>query len=123
MEVGGVQEIIRFQDLTPVPMAPSKVAGLMNLRGQILMAVDLTEKLGLTGTKSELEATNIILRSSDFPMSILVEEIGEVVEVNENDRLPPPPHLTSVIREYTQSVFQLTGEILVILDIKKILEV
>src|SRR4051794_28626709 len=81
IDVLKVQEIIRFQQMTRVPLAPPAVRGLINLRGQIVMGIDLRRRLGLQGAAAEATPVNIVVRTDDGAVSLLVDEIGDVVEV------------------------------------------
>ena len=89
-----VQEVIRYQAMTRVPLAPTVVSGLINLRGQIVTAIDLRRRLGLAGPADEgLHPMNVVVRTDDGAVSLLVDEIGDVVEVTDDAFEPPPETL------------------------------
>ncbi len=92
VELKGVQEVMRALDMTRVPLAPAVVSGLINLRGQIVTAVDLRRRLELEPSPPGSETMNVVVRSEDGPVSLVVDEIGDVVEVEEDpsSRLPKP---------------------------------
>src|SRR5271169_2039739 len=90
VELRGVQEVIRALDMTRVPLAPAVVRGLINLRGQIVTAVDLRRRLELEPGPAGMLAMNVVVRSQDGAVSLLVDEIGDVVEVEEDTFEPPP---------------------------------
>jgi purine-binding chemotaxis protein CheW len=113
-----VQEVIRYQEMTRVPLAASVVRGLINLRGQIVTAIDLRRRLGLP---DRAEATdrlpmNLVVRTDDGVVSLLVDEIGEVVEVDEDTFERPPPTLDGVARELVRGVYKREGSLLLVLD-------
>ncbi len=82
-----VQEVLRSQRTTRVPLAPFSVHGLMNLRGQIVSAIDLRKQLGLESlSEDQSDAMNVVIRTDDGPTSLMVDEIGDVIEV-QSDRL------------------------------------
>src|SRR5229473_6045109 len=81
VDVLKVQEIIRYQEMTRVPLAPSVVQGLINLRGQIVTAIDLRRRLELSERPVDLLPTNVVIRTDDGPVSLLVDQIGDVLEV------------------------------------------
>jgi purine-binding chemotaxis protein CheW len=83
VEVNLVQEIVRKHSVTPVPLAVSQIAGLINLRGEVLTAVDVRVRLGLPPSASERPKVNVVVRVDDEPVSLLVDEIGGVVEVSQ----------------------------------------
>src|SRR5690349_10504331 len=81
VEVDRVQEVLRHQEMTRVPLAPRVVRGLINLRGQIVMAIDLRRCLGLPDLPADRSSMSVVLRTEDGPMSLLVDEIRDVVEL------------------------------------------
>jgi chemotaxis signal transduction protein len=76
-----VQEVIRYQPMTRVPLAPAALAGLINLRGQVITAVDLRRRLGFPDRAADELAMDVIVRTRDGLVSLLVDRIGDVVEV------------------------------------------
>ncbi len=90
IEVEKIQEVLNYQEITPVPLAPPVVLGLINLRGQIITAVDLRQRLGLNTRADSRLSINIVIRSNQGALSLLVDEVGEVVEVGEETFAPPP---------------------------------
>lgn len=111
-----VQEVIRHQPMTRVPLAPGSIRGLINLRGQIVTAIDLRQRLSLPPASGEEPPMNVVVRTADGAVSFLVDEVGEVVEVNDNDREAPPETLQGAARELTEGVFKLENRLLLILD-------
>src|ERR1700758_5771556 len=87
--VSQVQEVIRFQAITPVPLSPVVVEGMINLRGQIVIAIDLRRRLGLSPRTSG-NPMKVIVRTVAGAVSLLVDKIGDVVEVDESSFEPPP---------------------------------
>jgi len=113
-----VQEVIRYQEMTRVPLAAPVVRGLINLRGQIVTAIDLRRRLGLPdrGDSGEHLPMNLVVRTDDGVVSLLVDEIGEVVEVDEDSFERPPPTLSGVARELVRGVYKREGSLLLVLD-------
>jgi len=121
VEVEKVQEVIRYQAMTRVPLAPSVVKGLINLRGQIVTAVDLRGRLGLPPRATSDLPMNVVIRHDDGAVSLLVDEIGDVLEVEEEAFELPPGTLTGEMRELVRGVYKLKGSLLIALDTDKIL--
>lgn len=119
VELKGVQEVIRSLDITRVPLAPATVSGLINLRGQIVTAVDLRQRLELPAAPHGMLPMNVVVRSDDGSVSLLVDEIGDVVEVEEDSFEPPPETLRAAVREMIQGVHKLNGRLLHVLDVEK----
>ena len=116
-----VQEFIRFQEMTHVPLSPGPVRGLINLRGQIVIAVDARRALGLPERSAEERPMNVVLRSEDGCTSLLVDSIGDVVSVLESKRVSPPENIPPTLRQKILSVFQLPDTLLLIPDMQQIL--
>ncbi len=121
IEVQQVQEVIRRQAMTRVPLAPRAVRGLINLRGQIVTAIDLRERLGLPPRSDEHEPMNVVVRTDEGAVSLLVDEIGDVLETEEAQYEPLPPTLSPESRELIRGVYKLPDRLLLILDTEKVL--
>src|SRR5271156_6141257 len=93
LDVLKVQEIIRYQEMTKVPLAPSVVRGLINLRGQILTAIDLRERLGLQPAPADVPGMNLVVRLPDETVSFLVDDVGEVLDLDADQFEEKPPTL------------------------------
>src|ERR1700758_5620949 len=90
LDVLKVQEIIRYQDMTRVPLAPPVVRGLINLRGQIVTAIDLRRRLELSDRPAGQLPVNVVVHTDDGAVSLLVDEIGDVLQVSEKAFERPP---------------------------------
>ena len=123
VEVLKVQEVIRYQEMTRVPLAPGMIQGLINLRGQIVTAIDLRHRLELPPRDAAQLPMNVVVRDDDGAVSLLVDEIGDVVEIQEDTYERPPETLKGVARELIQGVYKLKERLLLILDIEKTINV
>jgi purine-binding chemotaxis protein CheW len=119
VEVGKVQEVIRFQEMTRVPLASPVVSGLINLRGQIVTALDLRRRLDLTDRESDKLPMNVVVRAGYEAVSLLVDEIGDVLEVEDETFEAPPETLQGEAREMIRGVYKLKDRLLLILDTEK----
>jgi purine-binding chemotaxis protein CheW len=119
VEVLKVQEVIRLQSMTKVPLAPPTVRGLINLRGQIVLAVDLRQRLELPPAVGGADLMNVVVRDGESAVSLLVDDIGDVLELSADRFEPPPDTLTGVARELVRGVYQLKDRLLLILDIQQ----
>ena len=120
VEVGRVQEIVRPQPMTPVPTTDPTVRGLINLRGQIVTAIDLRRVLGMRDTANSEEQMNMIIRFPDSSDSLLVDRIGDVIEVAETGIDPPPSSMKGIDRRFVSGVCKLEKSLLVILDVDRL---
>ena len=119
VEVLKVQEVIRYQDMTRVPLAPAMIQGLINLRGQIVTAIDLRRRLELAPREVAQLPMNVVVRGDDGAVSLLVDEIGDVVEIQDDIYERPPETLKGVARELVQGVYKLKERLLLVLDTEK----
>lgn len=119
VEVETVQEVIRHQEMTAVPLAPAVVAGLINLRGQIVTAIDLRRRLGVRDRLEGELPMNVVVRTGDGAVSLLVDEIGDVVEVEGSNFEATPDTLAGTSRELIRGVYKLKNELLLVLDTQR----
>ncbi|HWB10979.1 MAG TPA: chemotaxis protein CheW, partial [Pirellulales bacterium] len=119
VDVQQVQEVIRYHEMTRVPRAPHVVEGLINLRGQIVTAIDLRRRLELTDRPAEQLPMNVVVRTDDGVVSLLVDEIGDVLEVDEDSFERPPETLQGLARELIQGTYKLKDQLLLLLDTEK----
>lgn len=117
-----VQEVILHQEMTRVPLAPGVISGLINLRGQIVSAIDLRRRLGLPERPEGQLPMNVVVRTGDGAVSLLVDEIGDVIEVEEETLESPPETLQGFGREVVRGVYKLSGRLLLALDIDRVVD-
>jgi len=123
VDVLRVQEVLRFHEMTPVPLAPPAVSGLINLRGQIVTAVDLRRRLGLAPRAEDEQPMNVVVRAEDGAVSLLVDAIEDVLEVDEAGFEPPPATIEPAAGEVIAGVYKLQDRLLLILDTEKAVDV
>ncbi|MEJ2007057.1 MAG: chemotaxis protein CheW [Acidobacteriota bacterium] len=121
VEVEKVQEVIRYQEMTRVPLAPPVVTGLINLRGQIVTAIDMRRRLDLRERVEADLPMNVVIRHEDGAVSLLVDEIGDVLETEEETFELPPGTLSGEAQELTRGVYKLKDTLLIALDTDKLL--
>jgi purine-binding chemotaxis protein CheW len=119
IEVAVVQEVIRYQPMTRVPLAPAALAGLINLRGQVITAVDLRRRLGFPDRAAGDLAMDVIVRTRNGLVSLLVDRIGDVVEVTQEAFEEPPETLGGIIRELIRGAYKLDHALLLSLDVQR----
>jgi len=122
VELEKVQEVIRFLEITEIPLAPRVVSGLMNLRGQIVTGIDLRRRLDLADRPEKTQPMNVVIRSADGAVSLLVDEIGDVVEVTEESFERPPETLQGKVREVLLGVHKLENQLMHVLNTEKACE-
>lgn len=122
VEVQKVLEIIRYQKMTPVPLSPHCVSGLINLRGQIVCAIDLRRRLGLEDFEHTHEQINVVLQRNDGPVSLLVDEVGEVMAIEDSSFERPPNTLDAEVRELLEGVYKTRDRLLLVLDTERVIQ-
>jgi purine-binding chemotaxis protein CheW len=122
VEVRRIQEVIRAQTMTRVPLAPAVVGGLINLRGEIVTAIDMRRRLDLEPLRSGVEPMNVVVRTSTGgAASLLVDQIGDVLEVSADTFEAPPAHLDPAAQALIRGAHKLHGQLLLVLDIDRAL--
>ncbi|MEA5550443.1 chemotaxis protein CheW [Anabaena cylindrica UHCC 0172] len=131
IDVLHVQEVIRPQAITRIPLAPPDICGLINLRGQIITVIDLQCRLEMSEPQTQLniklvdepQGFNIILHFEDEVVSLLVDNVGDVLEFPQNTFQLPPTTLKGKMRGMLAGAYPLPDGFLLVLDAKKILNV
>lgn len=116
IEVEKVQEVLRAQPMTRVPLALPMVVGLINLRGQIVTAIDLRRRLSLPERDANTSPLNVIVRTESESVSLLVDDIGEVITVDGASFEAVPATVPASTRELVTGVYKLPGRLLLVLD-------
>jgi purine-binding chemotaxis protein CheW len=116
IQITRIQEILRPQPVTPVPLTSSVILGLMSLRGQIVPVINLAERLGVQMQEGGSEAFNVLIRTADGPVSLLVDRVGDVVEVPLDSFEPAPDTLRPALRSLIRGAYKLEKRLLLALD-------
>jgi len=114
-----VQEVIRFQEMTRVPLVPAVIRGLINLRGQIVMAIDLRRRFGMEERPESELPMNVVVRTDDGAVSFLVDEIGDVLEAEGESFEATPDTLRGPARELVRGVYKLQERLMLVLDTER----
>lgn len=119
--VNVVQEVLNAQHIARTPRSRPEIAGLLNLRGQIVTAVDLRKSLGLPPLESDKSSMNVVLRYRGESFSLLVDEVGEVIDVARNSTLDVPRTLDAHWLKMTSGVVRLEDRLFIILEVAAVL--
>ena len=115
--VNAVQEVLSAQFITPVPRARPELSGLLNLRGQIVTAIDLRKRLQLPPLAADRQSMNVVVRHGGESYSLLVDDVGDVINVGGETLLPAPHTLDSAWKKVVSGVFRLDERLFVILNV------
>lgn len=120
LDLLAIQEIVREQPLTRVPLAHPMVAGLINLRGQIVTAIDLRRRLHLPDRSPSCSSLNVVVRSDDGAVALIVDEIGDVLTLADSAFERPPDTMAESLRDLILGAYKLPDHLLVILSAERV---
>lgn len=128
IEVQHIQEVVGYKQITHVPLAPSDICGLINLRGQIITTINLRRRLDLSESSAQSlpsgeQLAFVVVRDGDELVSLLVDEVEDILEVTQDKFEPPPKTLQDRMRQFIHGAYKLKDKLLLILNTEKILEV
>jgi purine-binding chemotaxis protein CheW len=121
--IDAVQEINKNVETTKVPLAPSYVVGIMNLRGQIVTVIDLGRKLELSPVTLSDKTRVIIVEWSDEYVGFMVDSITDVYSAESDEIVPPPSNIKGAQGKYFQGVAKSGSDLVGILDIDAVFSV
>jgi purine-binding chemotaxis protein CheW len=117
-----VQDVLGAQRLTRIPLAPPEVAGALNLRGRIVTAIDLRKRLGVAGDENAKSGMSIVVEYAGELYSLLIDTVGEVLNLPADRYEPNPPTLDPRWREVSGGIYRLDGQLMVILEVDRVLD-
>ncbi len=118
-----MQDVFKPARITRVPLAGPEIAGVLNLRGRIVTAIDLRSRLDLAVAREDGEAPMAIgIESGGESFGLLVDAVGEVLKLPDGEREPNPVNLDRKLARVSAGVFRLDGQLLVVLDIDRVLD-
>jgi purine-binding chemotaxis protein CheW len=124
LPISRVQDVFRLERLTRVPLASSEVAGVLNLRGRIVTAIDTRSRLGLgSAGDSSRPPMAVGVESRGESYGLLIDSIGEVLKLNDEDREINPVNLDGRLAQFARGVHRLDGNLMVVLDLDRVLEI
>jgi purine-binding chemotaxis protein CheW len=117
--VGVVQEVLLNETYTPMPLAPDGCGGLFNLRGEVIGTLDLGVGFGLPSRPMSGAVVNVVVLAGGEPVSLLVDRIGLVVDLDDEAFEPPPDTLTGPARSRVVGTYKTEGRLLMVLDVEQ----
>ena len=121
MPVSFVHTVFRIDSMTPVPLAPPAVAGLLNLRGRIVTAISLRRRLGMPRAP-EKEVLAIGIEHRGEALALVVDEAGDVLRLSEAGRIPLPRHMPPARARLTHAVYRLEQGLICVLDMAAVFD-
>jgi purine-binding chemotaxis protein CheW len=122
LPISRVQDVFVPDRLTRVPLAPPEIAGVLNLRGRIVTAIDMRARLGLPRRQDAGRPMAIGIELNGESYGLLIDTIGEVLKLADDTRQPNPVNLDAHLARVSAGVHQLEGQLLVVLDVDRVLD-
>jgi purine-binding chemotaxis protein CheW len=123
LPIARVQEVFRPARITRVPLAGAQIAGVLNLRGRIVTAIDMRSRLGLQAREEAVAPMAIGIESRGESFGLLVDTLGEVLRLSDGDIEANPINLDRKLASVSDGVHRLDGQLLVVLDVDRVLDV
>jgi purine-binding chemotaxis protein CheW len=123
MESQKIQEVVTYRELRPVPLAPAVVSGLMNLRGQVVVALELRRQLELPERSADLTPVCLVVRAAGGTVCLLADEVGNVVEVEDESFEALPETLSARLRSVILGVHKLDLQLMHVLDTDQVCKI
>lgn len=115
-----VQEVVKPQAVTPIPLAQKHIKGLINLRGQIVTAVSIRQLFNLE-EKLDSPHMNVIVKSKEGLFSFVVDEILDVIDIQDSSLAPPPETISGAVKQFLKSVYKNEKDLVLLIDVEKII--
>lgn len=117
-----VQDILSTVRITKVPLAPPEIVGSLNLRGRVVTAIDMRRRLGVDPRPAgQGKSMNIVVEHKNELYSLIVDSVGEVLSLPDDNFESNPPTLKKHLREISKGIFQLENRLLIIIDVPALL--
>lgn len=116
-----IQDVLRQQPVTKVPLSPPEIAGSLNLRGRIVTAIDVRKRLGIEASSNEGKGMSVVVEHENELYSLIIDSVGDVMKLSDADFENNPATLDPTWRNVSMGIYQLENELLVILDIPKLI--
>lgn len=123
MPISRVQDVFMPERLTRVPLAPDDVAGVLNLRGRIVTAIDMRARLGLPKSDNDRPPMAVGVDRRGESYGLLIDSIGEVLKLADDNREMNPVNLDPRMAKVAGGVHRLEGQLMVVLDVDRVLEI
>ena len=117
-----VQDVLGEQRITRIPLAPGEVAGALNLRGRIVTAIDVRQRLNLPPRPGGEPAMSVVVEHRGDPYSLLIDRVGEVLSLPADRYERNPATLDPAWRDVSEGTYRLDSELLVVLSVERLLD-
>jgi len=119
--IDSVREIIKVGAITPIPDSPGYIKGIINVRGEIVTALDIKKRFSLTAKKNVEIKHIIVTKQEDGLFGLMVDEVIEVLRIKQSEIKPPPALITKIHKKYVTGVVTHDERLIILLDLAKVL--
>ena len=121
IDVTTVRDVIKSQNITPIPLAPADIEGAFNLRGRVVTVVNMRTRLDSSGESDKAKMMNVVIEHDSELYSFMVDSVGDVLDLDYSDFETVPGNIDPKWKEFASGIFRLEEEILVVLSKEAIL--
>jgi purine-binding chemotaxis protein CheW len=122
ISVMAVQDVIRYQPIAPIPLAPNTIRGLLNVRGRIVTLIDMRARLEMPASNSPEATMMIVVEYQHEQFALMVDAVGDVLSLTPEQFEKTPSNMEANWRDVSTGVFKLDGELVVILDVAHVID-
>lgn len=123
LPIHDVEDVFVPQNITSVPMSMHEVAGVLNLRGRIVTAINMRERLDLQPLAKHESCMAVGIEHNGESYGLIIDSVGEVLRLKEDGKEPNPSNLKPNWTSVSAGVYQLDGELMVVLDVDRVLQI
>lgn len=120
--VDKVQDVLRAQKVARVPLAPPEIFGSINLRGRIVTVLNMRKRLGLPPREDDAASMFVVVEHQNEHYSLMVDAVGDVVDIPESDIQSTPPNLDSQWRDIATGIWRTKDDLLVVVDVARVIQ-
>lgn len=117
-----VQDVLSIQNMTSIPLSPPEIEGALNLRGRIVTAINVRKRLGIETPGDRTKEMSVVVEHDDELYSLIIDSVGDVLNLKKDNYEPNPATLDSTWRDISMGIYRLEDQLLVIIDVPKLLE-
>lgn len=121
IDIASVEGIVKLQEITKIPQAPSYMEGITNHRGSVLPVIDLHKRFGITGQEQTNETRIVVANVGNLKIGMIVSAVSEVLTIDDSVIEPPPPMVSNVNSEFIVGVAKIDKRLVILLDLVKVL--
>ncbi len=117
-----IQDVLSSYRITRIPLAPPEITGSLNLRGRVVTAIDVRLRLGLPARPADANSMSIVAETGGELYSLTVDSVGEVLALPHSAYERNPPTLDTKFRAFSEGIYRLDDQLLVVLDVNRLLD-